>query len=92
MDGARLMNAVVASGVLETASERIMVRVSGALDSAEAVENVGLRVGDREPQGEMEHKCVAGRSFRPNPMRFQNLDSREIKRAQVTGRRWNRGG
>jgi multidrug efflux pump len=44
----RNQNAVVASGVLETGNERIMVRVSGALDSAQAVENVGLRVGDRQ--------------------------------------------
>src|SRR5262245_34235335 len=40
-------NAVAASGVVETANERIAIRVSGALNSVEAVENVSLRVGDR---------------------------------------------
>jgi len=44
----RNQNAVVASGILETGSERIAVRVSGALDSTAAIENVGIRVGDRQ--------------------------------------------
>ena len=44
----RSQNAVIASGVVETANERIIMRVSGALDSAEAVENVGIRVGERQ--------------------------------------------
>ncbi len=44
----RSQNAVSASGVVETANERIAVRVSGALDSVEAVENVGIRVGERQ--------------------------------------------
>jgi multidrug efflux pump subunit AcrB len=41
-------NAVIASGTIETPGERIMVRVSGALDSAQALENVVIRVGDRQ--------------------------------------------
>ncbi|MET0209886.1 MAG: efflux RND transporter permease subunit, partial [Burkholderiaceae bacterium] len=41
-------NAVAASGVVQTSSERIAVRVSGALDSVEAVENVSIRIGDRQ--------------------------------------------
>jgi multidrug efflux pump len=41
-------NAVIASGTIETAQERIMVRVSGALDSVTALENVAIRVGDRQ--------------------------------------------
>jgi multidrug efflux pump len=44
----RSQNAVSASGVVETANERIAVRVSGALDSVTAVENVAIRVGDRQ--------------------------------------------
>jgi multidrug efflux pump subunit AcrB len=44
----RSQNAVIASGVVETANERIAVRVSGALDSAAAVEDVAIRVGDRQ--------------------------------------------
>jgi multidrug efflux pump len=44
----RSQNAVAASGIVETANERIAVRVSGALDSVEAVENVSIRVGDRQ--------------------------------------------
>ena len=41
-------NAVIASGTIETPGERIMVRVSGALDSVEGIENVAIRVGDRQ--------------------------------------------
>jgi multidrug efflux pump len=41
-------NAVIASGTIETPRERIMVRVSGALDSVAALENVAIRVGDRQ--------------------------------------------
>ena len=41
-------NAVIASGTIETPSERIAVRVSGALDSVAALENVAIRVGDRQ--------------------------------------------
>jgi multidrug efflux pump subunit AcrB len=41
-------NAVIASGTVDTSQERIMVRVSGALDSVEALENVAIRVGDRQ--------------------------------------------
>lgn len=44
----RNQNAVVPSGTLETGGERIAVRVSGALDSTVAIENVGLRAGDRQ--------------------------------------------
>jgi multidrug efflux pump len=41
-------NAVIASGTIETPGERIAVRVSGALDSVENIENVAIRVGDRQ--------------------------------------------
>jgi multidrug efflux pump subunit AcrB len=41
-------NAVIASGTIETPGERIMVRVSGALDSISTLENVAIRVGDRQ--------------------------------------------
>ena len=44
----RSQNAVSASGIIETANERMAVRVSGALDSVEALENVGIRAGDRQ--------------------------------------------
>ncbi len=44
----RNQNAVVASGVIETPDERIIMRVSGALDSVRAVEDVGIRVADRQ--------------------------------------------
>jgi multidrug efflux pump subunit AcrB len=44
----RSQNAVVASGVVETASERIAVRVSGAFDSLNALKNVTIRSGDRQ--------------------------------------------
>src|SRR5689334_22892654 len=41
-------NAVIASGTIETPGERIMVRVSGALDSVQSLENVAIRLGDRQ--------------------------------------------
>ncbi|HSD68049.1 MAG TPA: efflux RND transporter permease subunit, partial [Woeseiaceae bacterium] len=44
----RNQNAVVASGVIETPNERIIMRVSGALDSVRAVEDVAVRAGDRQ--------------------------------------------
>jgi len=44
----RAQNAVIASGTVETANEHIAVRVSGALDSVESLENVGIHVGDRQ--------------------------------------------
>jgi len=44
----RNQNAVVASGIVETANERISVRVSGALETVQDVEDVAIRVGDRQ--------------------------------------------
>jgi multidrug efflux pump len=44
----RAQNAVTASGVVQTGDERIAVRVSGSLDSLEALGNVALRAGDRQ--------------------------------------------
>jgi multidrug efflux pump subunit AcrB len=44
----RSQNAVAASGIVETKNERIAVRVSGALDSLQALKNVTLRAGDRQ--------------------------------------------
>jgi multidrug efflux pump subunit AcrB len=41
-------NLVIASGTIETPGERIQVRVSGALDSVQSLENVAIRVGDRQ--------------------------------------------
>jgi len=43
-------NAVIASGEIQTGQERIEVRVSGALDSVTALENVAIRVGERRIQ------------------------------------------
>ena len=44
----RSQNSVIASGTVETSNERIAVRVSGALDSVRALENVSIRAGDRQ--------------------------------------------
>jgi multidrug efflux pump len=44
----RAQNVVAASGVIETSNERIAVRVSGSLDSRAAIENIAIRVGDRQ--------------------------------------------
>ncbi len=44
----RSQNSVIASGTVETSNERIAVRVSGALDSVSALENVSIRAGDRQ--------------------------------------------
>ncbi|MET0280980.1 MAG: efflux RND transporter permease subunit [Steroidobacteraceae bacterium] len=41
-------NAVIASGTVETPQERIAVRVSGAIDSVAALENVAIQVDDRQ--------------------------------------------
>jgi multidrug efflux pump len=43
----RSQNAVVASGTLETANERMAVRVSGSFDSVQSLGNTSLRVNDR---------------------------------------------
>src|SRR6185295_4131119 len=43
-------NVVIASGEIQTPRERIELRVSGALDSVEALENVAIRVGERRVQ------------------------------------------
>src|SRR5262245_61404560 len=44
----RSQNSVIASGVVDTSDERIAVRVTGALDSVQTLENVGIRVGERQ--------------------------------------------
>ncbi|MET0656745.1 MAG: efflux RND transporter permease subunit [Steroidobacteraceae bacterium] len=44
----RSQNSVIASGIVETSNERIAVRVSGAMDSVRALENVSIRAGDRQ--------------------------------------------
>jgi multidrug efflux pump subunit AcrB len=44
----RSQNSVIASGTLETRNENLAVRVSGALDSVDALENVGIRAGGRQ--------------------------------------------
>jgi len=44
----RAQNSVIASGVVETSNERIAVRVTGALDSVNTLENVAIRAGDRQ--------------------------------------------
>ena len=43
-------NSVIASGEIQTDKERLEVRVSGALDSVSALENVAIRVGERRVQ------------------------------------------
>ena len=40
-------NAIVSSGVVETGSERVIVRVGGQFLDAQSLEDVNLRVGDR---------------------------------------------
>ncbi len=40
-------NAVVASGVFDTATDRIFVRPSGAFDSLEAIRDIAIRANDR---------------------------------------------
>lgn len=47
MDSLDAQNAIVPSGVIETGSERISVRVSGSFDSEESLRSVNLRAGDR---------------------------------------------
>ncbi|MEP7246825.1 MAG: efflux RND transporter permease subunit [Gammaproteobacteria bacterium] len=63
----RSQNAVRASGVVETSSERIAVRVSGALDSVSALENVGIRVGDRQIRLKDFAKVTRGYEDPPGP-------------------------
>jgi multidrug efflux pump subunit AcrB len=43
-------NSVIASGEIQTDQERMEIRVSGALDSVSALENVAIRVGERRVQ------------------------------------------
>ncbi len=43
-------NAVIASGEIQTGQERMEIRVTGALDSVNALENVAIRVGERRVQ------------------------------------------
>jgi multidrug efflux pump subunit AcrB len=61
-------NAVIASGTIETAGERIMVRVSGALDSVEALANTAIRVGDRQVRLRDFATVTRGYKDPPTPM------------------------
>lgn len=63
----RNQNAVAASGVVQTASERIAVRVSGALDSVAALRNVTIRVGDRQVRLEDLADVTRGYADPPGP-------------------------
>jgi multidrug efflux pump len=61
-------NAVIASGTIETPAERIMVRVSGALDSVEALANTAIRVGDRQVRLRDFATVTRGYEDPPTPM------------------------
>src|SRR5689334_15767596 len=61
-------NAVIASGTVDTGQERIMVRVSGALDSVEKFENVAIRVGDRQVRLKDFARVWRGYKDPPTPM------------------------
>src|SRR5688572_19566159 len=61
-------NAVIASGTIETPGERIMVRVSGALDSVEALANTAIRVGDRQVRLRDFATVTRGYKDPPTPM------------------------
>jgi multidrug efflux pump len=61
-------NAVIASGTIETPGERIMVRVSGALDSVEGIENVAIRIGDRQVRIRDFARVTRGYKDPPTPM------------------------
>jgi multidrug efflux pump subunit AcrB len=61
-------NIVIASGTIETPQERIAVRVSGALDSATALENLGIRVGDRRVRLKDFAKVTRGYRDPPSPL------------------------
>ena len=63
----RSQNAVSASGVVQTATERIAVRVSGALDSVTALRNVTIRVGDRQVRLEDIAEVTRGYADPPGP-------------------------
>jgi multidrug efflux pump subunit AcrB len=63
----RSQNAVTASGVVQTATERIAVRVSGALDSVTALKNVTIRVGDRQVRLEDLAEVTRGYADPPGP-------------------------
>ncbi len=60
-------NSVHASGIIETSGERIMVRVSGALDSVASLENVAIRVGDRQVRLEDFARVTRGYQDPPTP-------------------------
>ena len=61
-------NAVIASGEIRTGAERIEIRVSGALDSVEALENVAIRVGERRIQLKDIARVWRGYKDPPTPM------------------------
>jgi len=61
-------NIVIASGTIETPQERIAVRVSGALDSVTALENIGIRVGDRRVRIKDFAKVTRGYKDPPSPL------------------------
>jgi len=61
-------NIVIASGTIETPRERIAVRVSGALDSVAALENIGIRVGDRRVRLKDFARVTRGYRDPPSPL------------------------
>ncbi|HTU65790.1 MAG TPA: efflux RND transporter permease subunit [Steroidobacteraceae bacterium] len=67
-------NAVIASGTIETPGERIMVRVSGALDSVEKIENVAIRVGDRQVRLRDFARVTRGYKDPPSPQYRYNAE------------------
>ena len=77
-------NAVAASGSFETATERIYLRVSGALDSVESVRSVPVRAGGRTFRVGDVATVTRGYADPPQPkMRFMGRDALGIAVSMV---------
>ncbi|MDP2794843.1 MAG: efflux RND transporter permease subunit [Sulfurisoma sp.] len=78
-------NAVAPAGFVETASDRVRLRVSGAFDSVEQIRNADLAVAGRHLKLGDIAEVNRGQADPPNPrMRFQGRDAIGI--AVVMGR------
>ncbi|HQY47945.1 MAG TPA: efflux RND transporter permease subunit, partial [Usitatibacteraceae bacterium] len=77
-------NAVAAAGSFETATDRIHLRVSGALDSVESVRNVPVRAGGRTFRVGDVATVTRGYADPPQPkMRFMGRDALGIAVSMV---------
>lgn len=77
-------NAVAAAGSFETATDRIHLRVSGALDSVESVRNVPVRAGGRTFRVGDVATVTRGHADPPQPkMRFMGRDALGIAVSMV---------